>query len=197
VKTVEEKIYECLGVKYFKKFVVSIGKVKGHGKSKISKGYNYFLYELSTDGIKDFKKSGIRFNSIVHITGLSVCILFIITSTETFPILCSVLFALLNSYCIMLQRYNNIRLNRIYGKMKEREERKGKLEIEKSKNSSEPTYELVYTRSLNKINSSNLNVEDLKNIRDNLLEQQISPSCNATELHEEKESGFQKRIVKK
>ncbi len=175
--TLEEKIYEFLGVKYFKKFVLSMGK-SNRKNSNIPKKNNYFLHELSIDGINDFKKSGIKYNSIIHIVGLTFCLLSLTTATSTFSIIWRSILTAVNAYCVMLQRYNNIRLNRIKEKLKEREERIEKIDKGTFENNLKSTNKLDYKMTLDKNISSNSQIENLKNMREELLRKMQSKEIN-------------------
>ncbi|MDD2377711.1 MAG: hypothetical protein PHD10_02740 [Bacilli bacterium] len=174
MKTIEEKIYECLGIKHFKRMVVLLGK-RVRRNQKISKGDNYFLYALTTDGIKNFKENGIKVNTIVHLGALPFCVLNIITASSTTGVILFSLGGLINLYCAMLQRYNNIRLNRIYKQMEKRETRKDEKNSETKK---KPSQTIELKPSIN----NNAEIEYLKDLKTNLLDHQ---PLNST-LNEEK-----------
>ena len=159
MKTIEERIYEFIGIKHFKKIAVSFGK-KVRGNQKTFKGDNYFLHRLTPEGIKDFKKDGIKTNTIIHLGVLPFCVFHLLTTSSNFFIPIYILGGTINLYCVILQRYNTIRLNRVYEKMKEREERKNQKSALKQ--------ELKKDLNINKCNSE---IECLEIIKNNLLEQ--------------------------
>lgn len=161
MKTVEEKIYEFIGIKQFKKLVVWIGK-KVRGNQKISKEDNYFLHKLTTDGVKDFKKYGIKVNTLIHLGVLPFFISRIFTTSSKIFIPLYILGGVTNLYCVILQRYNTIRLNRIYKKMQEREERK----------SNQKTEALKEQKSKLKQNELNHKIKHLKALKNELINQQ-------------------------
>lgn len=84
--------------------------------------------------LRDFKKQ-LLFNAGIHIFSLITCIpsfLNVIGGTATFFTTISTLFlATINTYCIMLQRYNQIRINQVIKKGEHLEKaKKNKLKEE-------------------------------------------------------------------
>lgn len=119
----EIKIYELLGIKYFKKFVLKL--------RDIIYSLFFFIPKEELEIIKNrpdnykmglsFKKKDILrykklllFNSYVHITGLIICILSPIS-------IHNIILLILNIYCIILQRYNYIRINNLLKKIELKE----------------------------------------------------------------------------
>ncbi|MBQ2639842.1 MAG: hypothetical protein IJF92_03670 [Bacilli bacterium] len=134
-KSIEMKIYEMLGIKKFKKFVLFLNELGVYPFTKHmtkeerramlwNSGGNYNLGKVnSVEDVKKFKKQ-LLFNTGIHVAGLLICVyptVGIITGEAALAtdIIVPPLIAL-NSYCIMLQRYNDIRINRFIKKMEPR-----------------------------------------------------------------------------
>lgn len=141
MKTTEEKIYEGLGVKYFKRFVIWIQFIifklsKTNINKRFQFGSNYFISGGSIKKLKRFR-FGLLFNTIVHAWGLFCCISSVLTGvTGTGAIINLAVCTLINIYCLMLQRYNNIRLERTIKTKQEHikllEDRKNQRSLEKA-----------------------------------------------------------------
>lgn len=156
-KSKEMKIYEVLGIKKFKKFVYGVYftlylpfaiirnktlKFKILKKDMLDIPNNYNIgKKINLDKIIDFKKMLI-INASIHIGVQLLWVpnyIDIINGTmnisSIFENIC--MFAI-NTYCIMLQRYNYIRINNIIDKgmpkyIEEKEEYKEKIKDEDSK----------------------------------------------------------------
>lgn len=130
---IELKIYELLGIKYFKKavfFVLEIAitpftlEISRKERKKLIHTIpsNYTIKK--GNGIQDlidFKKM-LLLNSSLHIICLFLCIpnfksIFNGTANLTTYIR-NTITILINLYCIMLQRYNHIRINKVLNKNK-------------------------------------------------------------------------------
>lgn len=98
-------------------------------------------YIIGKDGdilenMKKFKGSLLT-NAIIHI----ICILIAMPSIldivngigSTFLIIQTSLYIILNLYCIMLQRYNHIKINRVIKKLESREVKKKNIIFEEIK----------------------------------------------------------------
>lgn len=141
MKTTEEKIYEGLGVKYFKRFVIWIQFIifklsKTNINKRFQFGSNYFISGGSIKKLKRFR-FGLLFNTIVHAWGLFCCISSVLAGvTGTGAIINLAVCTLINIYCLMLQRYNNIRLERTIKTKQEHikllEDRKNQRSLEKA-----------------------------------------------------------------
>ena len=122
----EMKIYEIFGIKYFKKLVLRFEKIlmfpilialpKGKRKRFLHNTHtNYHIGKIeSLEDVESFKKM-LYMNAIIHIFSL-------ITLFWDGGII--QLASLLNIYCIMLQRYNFIRINKTIEKMRPKYEKK-------------------------------------------------------------------------
>lgn len=161
-KNIEKKFYELIGIKTFRKMAffirdkASIPQIYKFSKEKrkeilYNTASNYNIgKDKSFENIKNFKKQLFK-NAGIHIFSLFLFLpnfLKIIAGTAslattiiTFP------FIVMNVYCVMLQRYNCIRINQVIEKMTPRYEKqknaiKEKL-IEKDSLLSEHSYKIV------------------------------------------------------
>ena len=113
------RIYEWLGVKKFKKLVVYSGHKVGKDNTYEN---NYFIWDRSPEGLKAYEKKT-RFNEAVHLIPTAFCTLAAIsmyaigeTDLGIFP----TALAVLNSYPIILQRYNRVRIENVLDRMESR-----------------------------------------------------------------------------
>ncbi len=165
-KNIELKIYELLGIKTFRKMLfklvyklVYILIIPITREMTKEERYN-LIYNVPANykmkkghgiqDLRDFKKK-LLFNAGMHIFSLIMCIpcfLKIIGSTASISTtIITLFFVTTNIYCIMLQRYNHIRINQVIKKGEPREEaKKNKLKEELIKEDSllsEHTYKVV------------------------------------------------------
>jgi len=138
-KTKEMKLYELLGIKQFRQmafkfrnilFAPFLIKMTEEEKKQLLNDAptNYNIgKDKSLRSVKEFKK-WLFINAIIHVIGLYYCIpgfLRIVNNNATllgmFITGCAIT---INSYCIMLQRYNCIKLNKTIKILEKREERK-------------------------------------------------------------------------
>lgn len=122
---IEKRIYELLGVNIFRKYILFTWE-KIANLLHIPIGYR--IENLSIDAIKEYKFNTKMF-ALAHIASFSICLPFCFT-------LKGFLYnVLLNGYCIMVQRYNYIRIRQIEDKyakhQKLKEQRQKKLAEEK------------------------------------------------------------------
>jgi hypothetical protein len=109
IKSFENKrMYEFLGIIYFKKFLLWLmSKIIFKKKSEIRGGY--FLSKYSYKGIKKYIKMTYSYEGW-HLFAFILCVIdFHYTFVKIFCII-------LNLYCIMLQRYNRLRILEIINK---------------------------------------------------------------------------------
>lgn len=137
-KNIEMKFYELLGIKVFKKMAFFIRDIvtlpltfkmpkEERKKSLYNTASNYNIgKEKSFENIKKFKKQLFK-NAGIHIFALLAFIpsfIKIILGTASLSTTIIVLPAMvMNIYCIMLQRYNCIRINQLIEKMTPRYEK--------------------------------------------------------------------------
>ena len=158
----ELKIYEMFGVKLFRKFVFSIYnaldflRFRGldEDTKKMIKHYtsNNYVMGKSDNVLADLKKykKHIKNNATIHIFGLMACLPLILKAifigTTLSSLIITVIIALINAYCIMLQRYNDIKLNRTIKKYELREMKRKKAlqyELIKSKGKSNRQVKII------------------------------------------------------
>ena len=191
-KNVEMRIYELLGVKTFRKMAFALrDKIWILFTLKMSKeerkeylyhtASNYNLGEVkSLEDVKKFKKQ-LFINSGIHVWALSVCLpnfLKVIGGTASLSTAIINLTCIgINLYCIMLQRYNGIRINQLIEKMTPRYERqKDAMKEELRKEDSlllEHTYKIVDKKERETSITfedliANANIEQLKQYREYL-----------------------------
>lgn len=191
-KNIELKIYELLGVKIFRKMAFGLRDTLAFPLTlKMSKEERKkFLYNTASNYImkkgnglqdlRDFKKQ-LWLNAGIHIWALSLCLpnfLKVIGGTaSTFTTIINLITITINIYCIMLQRYNCVRINEVIKKGIPREEKK-KNEIKdelKQVDSllKEHNYKIVNKRNKEKIITfdellQNATLEQLREYRDYL-----------------------------
>ena len=191
-KNIELKIYELLGVKIFRKMAFGLrDKIWILYTLKMSKeerkdylyhtASNYNLGKVnSLEDIKKFKKE-LFTNAAIHIWALSLCIptsLKVIAGTASLLTTIFNLFLIgLNLYCVMLQRYNGIRINQLIEKMTPRyEKQKDVIREELKKEDSllgEHTYKIVEKKgkeigiTFDEL-IANATIEELKQYRNHL-----------------------------
>ena len=130
-KNVEMKIYELLGIKYFRRLAfgtseffcrIAMPKMSKEEREKIfySASNNYTIgKKLNYEGINKFKIQLI-FNASIH-TILNLII--IVEVLLGIGLLGLIPAFILNLYCIMLQRYNQLRINQVLERYKPRYEK--------------------------------------------------------------------------
>lgn len=131
-KNIELKIYELLGIKIFRKMAfglrdISALALKMSKEERTDKPYNtastYNIGKIdSLEDIKKFKKN-LFINAGIHLWALSLCL---IGGTASLPIPITIINLIgigINLYCIMLQRYNCVRINQLIKKMTPRYEK--------------------------------------------------------------------------
>lgn len=129
----EKKIYELLGVNVFRKYILFTWE-------KIAKflhiDVGYRLDDMSIDSLKGYKTRAISF-AIAHIVCFIICL----------PIVNGLASGLtnffLNFYCIIVQRYNYIRIEEIeekYNKMMELKEKREQRLAKKRRDELEQKY---------------------------------------------------------
>ncbi len=148
LRDIEKKFYEIIGIKKFKKMAFKLRNFL----------YNPFVYilekwvkddsfkvdDISTvnynlqmgngiQSLKDFKNM-LLYNGFVHAIGVIACMPALILILKDFHIVLFLILLpplLVNLYCVMLQRYNHIRINEVIEKHEEYEKLKEKREERK------------------------------------------------------------------
>lgn len=139
LEKLELKIYELLGIKYFRKLAFKIIEILLYPKTKnmtkserkqyiMNRPSNYVIgKDRSYESIKKFKKK-LYSNALIHTYGALIIlpnILKILNGNITRIMgTIDILFFVANSYCIILQRYNCIRINKTLRNMLPKYEKK-------------------------------------------------------------------------
>lgn len=196
-QNIEMRFYELLGIKVFKKMAFFIRDIvtlpltlkmpkEERKKSIYNTASNYNIGKTkSLEDIKKFKKQLFK-NAGIHILALLAFLpsfLEIIVGTASLSTTIIVLPAMvMNIYCIMLQRYNCIRINRLIEKMTPRYEKQKdtikKELIEKDSLLLEHSYKVIDKKEKEtSINFedliANASIEELKQYRNYLAYLQI------------------------
>lgn len=137
MKNMEMKIYESLGIKKFRKMVMKIldiccfiisPSISKKERQKILRQVktNYTIGTIhSLEDIKDYKHY-IKFNTFIHASALIALMPYIINDSSLASLIFHLSLIVINSYCIMLQRYNNIKINQLISKMQPKYENQKK-----------------------------------------------------------------------
>ena len=117
----EIKFYEKIGVKHWKKFIMWI-EAKLIPDCKYRNVFNYNLKSISITSAKRFKKMLI-YNASIHFVVGVYCIYCIIKNILSSRVLAFstpiyIILFFVNLYCVLLQRYNWIRINKVLKKKK-------------------------------------------------------------------------------
>lgn len=117
----EIKLYEKIGVRHFKNFLMWL-EAKLIPNPEYRKVFNYNLMSRNLTSVKQFKKMLIL-NGSVHSVGVIYCFLMIIASIRlkiffSLSTLAFIAVFMVNLYCVLLQRYNWIRINKVLKKKK-------------------------------------------------------------------------------
>ena len=187
IESFELKLYEKLGVKFFKKFVLKLHKAvfgrKDPDYEKTSSNYRIGKIEYADD-LQNHKHE-LRFNAIVHIVGLMAGLTSLITtilSSAGLPaFILPVFLILLNSYCIMLQRYNYIRIDRAYKKYKKHDDKLKEVLVDDLRKTQEFTKDLNHELKTKKKTDvlsfeeflAKASLKELKKYKDDLYFQEL------------------------
>lgn len=112
--------YRKIGVLQWKKFVLWLMS-QFIRNPEDRKGSNYYLAGINRQSVKDFRKM-LLLNGSIHIVGVMFCILdmaSIIAANNIVSIsmLYTIILFLVNLYCVMLQRYNWLRIKKVLNKV--------------------------------------------------------------------------------
>lgn len=164
----ELKIYKALGVKYFRNLAFKLEKLI-HIKDK-KKNINYHINDCKDLVSIDKFKKYLYYNGFIHVKNLifgSVGLaLMIILNASVVPVIALSTLLLKDAYCVMLQRYNWIRIIRHEEKLKARERKR--IDKVKSNIDKEKVEEVIIN---NKVNREEL-IREIQALRNYLK------SCN-------------------
>ena len=118
--TMEEKIYRVLGVRQYRKFLVWVKLRYDQWRGKQDTD-NYFLRGSSIEDMR-FLKSQLLKNAKIHSFGALICLLCAVAAGRLWMTGLALLIGLHNLYCVLVQRMNLIRLNRL---LKSKEKTRG------------------------------------------------------------------------
>ena len=161
----ETKIYELLGIKLFKKAVFKLEKIIHRKDGK--KNINYHIKNSNDmESVDNFKKF-LYYNGAIHtknlIFDIPVIILMIVFKYNLILIIPIMLWLVKDIYCIMLQRYNWLKINNFEKKLNVRKDKKIERRIE------EIDKEKIKTNLEEKEIDKKELVEELKKIRNYLV----------------------------
>lgn len=164
----ELKIYKALGVKQFRNLAFKLEKLI-HIKDK-KKNINYHINDCKDLVSVDKFKKYLYYNGFIHVKNLvfgSVGLaLMIILNASVIPVIALNTLLLKDAYCVMLQRYNWIRITRHEEKLKARERKR--IDKVKSNIDKEKVEEVIIN---NKVNREEL-IREIQALRNYLK------SCN-------------------
>lgn len=131
----ELKIYEFLGIKYFKKLMLKFHKLLYWPISLLlEKEQRRELYNNARDNykigkvseLKDIKtfKRNLYFNGSIHLILTLLNALIFISPLSPVMFILNLASLLINAYCVMLQRYNCIRINNMLSRCEPIEKKK-------------------------------------------------------------------------
>lgn len=106
----EVKIYRLLGVEYYRRFLIAVKKKYDSIRGK-EETENYFMQTFNMEGLMALKEQ-LEKNAKIHALGVLVCAP-VLLNEKIGIILFGVFFMLHNAYCVMVQRYHLIRINKI------------------------------------------------------------------------------------
>lgn len=128
----EVKIYELLGIKLFKKAVFKLEKIIHRKDGK--KNINYHIKNSNDmESVDNFKKF-LYYNGAIHtknlIFDIPVIILMIVFRYNLILIVPIMLWLIKDIYCIMLQRYNWLKINDFEEKLQVRKNKRIERRVE-------------------------------------------------------------------
>lgn len=176
-KNIEKKIYESLGINFFRKYIL-------FSWEKICKIFNfdpgYRIASKNIKGLKKYKKLSIGFaNSHLLVIVLAI-ILGILNQAS---IVFFIVHILINSYCIMTQRYNIIRIDEIIEKHNKLEKNKTKKLIE---NNNKIINNICEIKNRLESNTQNkyLSKSHVPVINDDIISLSVSNVVSASEIND-------------
>jgi hypothetical protein len=165
-KKLELKIYEFLGVKQFKKAVFMLEKII-HKRDK-GKNINYHIKNSNDRESVDSFKKYLYYNGFIHtknlITGIPIIVFAILCGQNLLFLIPLILFLIKDVYCVMLQRYNWLKISEFEKKLEIRDEKKIDLS---QKNFAKKEIKI---KMIEKDVSSDIMIEKLQLLRSYLLE---------------------------
>lgn len=135
---VEKIIYECLGIKLFRKLVFKLERII-HRKDK-GRNINYHLARNGFSDITYFTRY-LFYNGAIHVRNIGYALTYVLIRLlvdKSFYILDAVviIFSIKDIYCIMLQRYNYLRITERINILKEKRRRTINHQVQSARSSS-------------------------------------------------------------
>jgi len=155
-----------LGVKQFKKAVFMLEKII-HKRDK-GKNINYHIKNSNDRESVDSFKKYLYYNGFIHtknlITGIPIIVFAILCGQNLLFLIPLILFLIKDVYCVMLQRYNWLKISEFEKKLEIRDEKK----IDLSQKNFEKKE--IKIKMIEKDVSSDIMIEKLQLLRSYLLE---------------------------
>ena len=130
-RKIEIKVYELLGVKLFRKAAFRLEKIV-HRKDK-GKNTNYHIQKNEVNSLGEFKKY-LYYNGAIHtsnlIRGIPLLALMFLLNFKTLSIIVLSALLLKDAYCVMLQRYNWLKINGFEEKLQVRKNKRIERRVE-------------------------------------------------------------------
>ena len=190
MKNLELKIYEKLGVRKFRNILVKIiyftlipflilFKIPKEDWKNIYQEYQVNYFMKKGNGLQDLKDylKWPRINGTLHLIAFIPCIRGLLLGT----FIIEIPLIILNTYCIMLQRYNYVRINNAIKKFEEIEKKKISNMKEQIKDNIEDSQISVYNYKKKKKEKNktiddmldNLSLKSLKELKKEIETKQI------------------------
>lgn len=142
----EKKIYECLGVRFFRMLVFKLEKMV-HYRDK-GTNINYHIAKYEPSALEDFVKY-LFYNGAIHVRNIAFFVVYVILravfgrSIGWYDIALLIL-AVKDAYCVMLQRYNYIRLYERRCRLEQRRKSRMERAVREIRNGFHEHYECTH-----------------------------------------------------
>ena len=114
----EYKIYEFLGIGYYKKFVLFCKTIYNRVTRNKHSNDNYFLRGYRKEDVLYLRGNFMK-NLRIHLFGVFLGMMVMLIGSKTGYRVCGLVLFIWNLYSVMLQRYNMIRIDKIIKRYKE------------------------------------------------------------------------------
>lgn len=146
LQKIEKKTYEILGVRLFRILVFKLEKAIHHRDR--GKNINYHISNYEPGSLDAFIKY-LFYNGAIHVRNILYFAIYIVLrivwgrGVAWFDIVL-LLFAIKDAYCIMLQRYNYIRINERRSRLEQKRRIRRQQKADQLKNSFSNNYDSSY-----------------------------------------------------
>lgn len=165
---IETKVYELLGVKLFRKAAFKLEKIV-HRKDK-GKNTNYHIQKNEVNSLGEFRKY-LYYNGAIHtsnlIKGIPLLALMFLLNIKIVPIIILSTLLIKDAYCVMLQRYNWIKLSEKEKLINKKKQKQIKSNTSQYRNKIERDFLPSLIEENDKQNNSNNNFNLNKHINNN------------------------------